>query len=213
VFGDLFALPISEGVIAEGESDDRPIKLESILSTDFEAFLKYLYPYSPPSKLETSSISNVPRLHRPDPKTCIPALKLATLWEFDAIREKCIQDLSYGQLDIMEKRFLAILYQVPKWLIEVYADLVKQEDIPSPSVLASLGSENVHRIMRLREGAYIDARQEKHIYTGSMCIDYETNYEMEYRALFREPKRSYRRLDDQIRQEFEAELKDATRTS
>ncbi|KAF7968239.1 hypothetical protein HWV62_31571 [Athelia sp. TMB] len=143
VFRDLFSLPLL-GSQAEGSSDDRPIHLESINKDEFRSLLMVIYPENSERK-------------RPDSQDeWLSILKLATMWEFDDIKERAIVESTkeMSQKTPLERIALAVKYNVPRWLLDAYTALVQQDNPLTRNEVDALGHETVYQLLQLREQSY-----------------------------------------------------------
>lgn len=144
--------------------------------------------FDPPVPIET--IFSEPSYA--DQLVWVSALKLATLWEFNGIREGLIWQLSSRKLSISEKILLAMQYKVSNWLLEAYKELVVQPEVPSEDMFIALGYHTVHRIIKLREQSYSEAFQ----MTRS-----KKSWPIE---------RTFVGLEEKIKRDFSVELQDVT---
>ncbi|KAF8833800.1 hypothetical protein BDN67DRAFT_873446, partial [Paxillus ammoniavirescens] len=127
VFRDMFLLPVGDQGEAEGLSDVKPIRLEGVKLNDFEQLLKVLYPWSH-GKQEL-------------PDGCAQwtsALKLASLWDFDGVREKAIEALEALDITPVDKLALAMQYNIEQWMIPAINAIAQR---PEP-----IGVEDVDRL-------------------------------------------------------------------
>ncbi|KAK7024965.1 hypothetical protein R3P38DRAFT_3193884 [Favolaschia claudopus] len=118
-FRDMYALPTNDSSEAEGQSDEKPIKLQRIQSADFEQLLKILYPLDLPRVLSVG----------PDNDSWmtkdgwIAVLKLSTMWRFIDARKLAIRQLQdRAGIDPIERILLARQYDVAPWLRTISRD-------------------------------------------------------------------------------------------
>ncbi|KAK7008257.1 hypothetical protein R3P38DRAFT_3280775 [Favolaschia claudopus] len=146
VFGGMFALPASDSLEAEGQSDENPIALEGIKSSDFEQLLKILYP------LDFSRALSVGIDNWMNKDGWIAVLKLSTLWRFLDERKLAIQQLqNRADLDPVERILLARQYDVAPWLREGYLALTQRSQMISQDEAAKIGWETTVHLFQLRE--------------------------------------------------------------
>jgi len=138
VFATIFTLPPGENEV-EG-TEDKPFMLHGISEVDFESLLKLMYP--PP-------FTNV-NLTQQD---WISALKLSTLWEFNNIRERAIQELLKEEMKMgtFEKIECGKSYQAKEMLLEGYTELLKRTETITAEEAKRLGWETAAKLLLLRE--------------------------------------------------------------
>ncbi|OBZ75090.1 hypothetical protein A0H81_05020 [Grifola frondosa] len=88
VFRNMFELPVPEGSVVDGSSDEHPLRLEGVSSADFRYFLKVLFPL--PSTAPTHAVTTGGG--RQD--EWIAVLKLSTMWICDNVKKVAIEMLS-----------------------------------------------------------------------------------------------------------------------
>ncbi|KAJ7464562.1 hypothetical protein FB451DRAFT_1042344, partial [Mycena latifolia] len=134
ILGNTFLLPTAGKI--EGTTDENPIKLEGISSTDFQRLLGVLYPL-------TNPLSSLPADY------WISVLKLATMWRLSAARELAIKTLDEHNIDPMELIILARTYHVSSWLRSGYLFLARNGISLADARI--IGSDTAFKISHLRE--------------------------------------------------------------
>ncbi|EIM90897.1 uncharacterized protein STEHIDRAFT_118117 [Stereum hirsutum FP-91666 SS1] len=117
-FTALFSLPDGGTSQVEGRTDDDPIRLPSQISARaFRAFMNMLYPELKQSNMELETAD------------LILALELATMWEFDHIRDQAITELGPEPLAPLEQLLLGRRLRVAKWIRNAYERLCTQKEL------------------------------------------------------------------------------------
>jgi len=141
VFATGFMLPSPPGEQPEGSSEEKPIKLEMVEKKDFEAFLRILHPLTIP--VQYNEISG---------EDWRSVLKLSDMWNFDAIRELAIRELSTSdKLDPVSQILLGIKYNVGQWVIDGCTIFMTRLRGPKAEEAKLLGEEITTIIWNLRE--------------------------------------------------------------
>jgi len=143
LFDGMFTLPTTEQ--QEGYSDQNPIKLESIKKVDFQRLLTAIFP-------ELSSCAQGPVVMGCEGWTSV--LKLSTLWEFKQMRQEAVNKLSQSPMKPIDKVVLARTYEVEKWLVEGYAELVRRDGGISSEERQTLGLETTLKLYEMREDTF-----------------------------------------------------------
>ncbi|KIJ12540.1 hypothetical protein PAXINDRAFT_136955 [Paxillus involutus ATCC 200175] len=144
VFRDMFLLPVGDQGEAEGLSDAKPIRLEGVKLDDFEQLLKVLYPGSH-GKQEL-------------PDGCAQwtsVLKLASLWDFDGVREKAIEALEALDITPVDKVALAMQYNIEKWMIPAINAMAQRPEPIGVEDVDRLGLDAALKIARIREQVFL----------------------------------------------------------
>ena len=91
-----------------------------------------------------------------------PVVKLARMWECDAIHKYAIRNMPYEQVGKTpaEKVGLAVLYDIQPWLLPGVNELAQRKESLGNDDLALLGPELVLKVAAVRESLSIS-------YTGS----------------------------------------------
>jgi hypothetical protein len=84
----------------------------------------------------------------------ISVLKLSNMWGIAELRQEAVEELSKISLTSLEKVLLAREYKVEKWLVDGYAEFIKQGAILSDEEKKTLESHATIRIYELREDTY-----------------------------------------------------------
>ncbi|KAF7976423.1 hypothetical protein HWV62_6839 [Athelia sp. TMB] len=191
-FATMFSLPQTSDneSVLEGSNDQTPLLLDGIASSDFQAFLKALYPPG----ITLASLTTL------TDDGWESVLKLSTMWDFPEIRGHAIHHLR-KQVDCIKAVQLATRYAVSEWLpIALHELLIRQRTIDRTESL-QLGIY-ANGILRIREKLLIARLSETrapviHV-PGAGTQELKDNpFE---NALFDHVKA--------IREEFEDELKD-----
>ncbi|KAL0570863.1 hypothetical protein V5O48_011088 [Marasmius crinis-equi] len=109
-FKDMFSLPQSPSdSFFEGKSEEKPIVLEQISKVDFEAFLSVLYPRYPKTVFQGEYIT----------KTWLSVLRLASMWNFLALRKLAIYRLSLkADFSTFDRILVAREFGVPQFFLD-----------------------------------------------------------------------------------------------
>ncbi|KAG8914584.1 hypothetical protein FRC01_004001 [Tulasnella sp. 417] len=133
----------SEG---EGKSDEHPICLGGISAFEMESFLKVI---------DSPFIYGDPQLAFSE---WAAALHLATMWNFDEIRERVIaqMDKTISTANIFERIDVSLKCGVEKWLHPAYEALCTRTETLSDSEAEHLGLRRAAAIWRIRERLLVD---------------------------------------------------------
>ncbi|PIL23505.1 hypothetical protein GSI_14817 [Ganoderma sinense ZZ0214-1] len=146
VFRNMFAMPPTRGV-AEGQSDDLPLVLESILADEFRSLLRVMF-----WPLYGSSVEEMlaPPLEL-DEWTHV--LKLTTLWGFDRLRQASIDALRQllEREDPVRWVALARKYEVREWLLPSLHALARREKALQVHEAEQLGISTAMKMAEVRE--------------------------------------------------------------
>jgi len=138
IFATIFTLPHGENDV-EG-TDDKPFVLHGITEFDFQSLLKVMFPIS----ITEYDLTQ---------QEWISVLKLSTMWEFIDIREVAMKQLSTDRMEMTT--FVKIecgrTYEVKKWLLDGYVELVKRGKAITDEEAQLLGWSTTARLLRLRE--------------------------------------------------------------
>ncbi|KAH9885108.1 hypothetical protein C8Q73DRAFT_660364 [Cubamyces lactineus] len=138
-FSSAFTLPPPDhpdGI--EGSCDTNPIELGGIIADEFRSLLRVLFP-------GTSDISRTMSKDQ-----WISALKLATMWDFENVRQKAIAELFKLVPQHGERVRLARVYDIPGWIEPALKELVQQDSL-SASDLEALGWATAAKLIQIRE--------------------------------------------------------------
>lgn len=84
----------------------------------------------------------------------ILALELATMWEFDHIRDQAITELGPEPLAPLEQLLLGRRLRVAKWIRNAYERLCTQKELPPKDVGEKIGWHAYGQVAKLRERVY-----------------------------------------------------------
>ncbi|CAA7268658.1 unnamed protein product [Cyclocybe aegerita] len=139
VFPAMFNLPAPHATTNEGTCDSHPIVLEGVSKAYFEGFLLVMYPFQ-----RTAATF----------EEWVGALDLATMWNFDEIRQKAIAALSpqIRERDAVENVLLAKKYGVRDWLRDSIIRLVEDKGLKLESLRqpVALDWEMISRIFAVQ---------------------------------------------------------------
>ncbi|KAF8603080.1 hypothetical protein BDV93DRAFT_494048 [Ceratobasidium sp. AG-I] len=140
-FSDMFSLSdkgAKDPATTEG-SESHPIKLSGVSASDFENLLTVLYAYhfsedKPPSEATL----------------LVPALRLANMWNFSALRAYLIP-LTAAVLNDVDKIVYAREFGVSEWLGPAHIALCQRPNPPDIEESNKLGLQSLMVIYNLRE--------------------------------------------------------------
>lgn len=132
---------VHTGSEGEGKSDELPIYLSGISAFEMESFLR---------AIDSPFIYGDPRLTF---SQWASALHLATMWNFDEIRERVISqmDKMISTADVFERIDASLKCRVEKWLHPAYETLCTRSETLSDSEAERLGFRRAAAIWRIRE--------------------------------------------------------------
>ncbi|RPD55388.1 hypothetical protein L226DRAFT_538229 [Lentinus tigrinus ALCF2SS1-7] len=135
-FKDTFSLP--SPFEEEGLTDDKPIFLGGILEEEFRALLWVMLrpAYGANRVLTTGQWTHV--------------LKLSTMWHFDSIREKAIEELTRLVRGPVQRIGIARKYHISPWIEPALVSLA-QADTISVTDLEQLGWDTAAKLFQVRE--------------------------------------------------------------
>ncbi|KAK7679655.1 hypothetical protein QCA50_017367 [Cerrena zonata] len=143
-FRDMFSVPQSDAVPAEGSSKDLPIRLDQIERVDFVPFLKILFPLRQAHGLRRAS-------------EWISVLKLASLWMCDGVREEAIAVLKeHYAKDHIRSLEISMKFDVKEWMLSSLGSLAIREEPIEAADAEVVGIECALRICKLREKGMTD---------------------------------------------------------
>jgi hypothetical protein len=141
VFRDMRAIPSGPNTPKDGTNDNRPIRLDGIRKDDFRQLLRILYPsFSHPRQLDNLTVTQ-----------WVSVLKLATMWSFSGVRASAVDALTAMTIEPVEKVRLAVLYDVPQWLLPAFVELARRPKPPTLAEARILGLETVTKLAEVRE--------------------------------------------------------------
>ncbi|KAG8928402.1 hypothetical protein FRC00_001762 [Tulasnella sp. 408] len=129
------------GLELEGRNNEHPITLGEISAFDMTSFLDV----TESRRLDGDS--------EPTFSQWIAALHLATMWSFDNIREKIIEQVeqTISTADPIDRIEASLKCRVEKWLHPAYVILCKRESVLSDAEAERLGLRRSMAIWRVRE--------------------------------------------------------------
>jgi hypothetical protein len=147
----------------EGTVESAPIRLDGYYASDFRCLLKVLLPLYVDHHRRYMSI-RVSRSHHSQyrdkvdlsPEEWKSVLKLASAWEFSALRDAAIEQLSkVKELDLIEKLIIAVRFHIDAWTLDTLNALAKRETPLSLSeverLLPVVGLGYIVKIAQVRE--------------------------------------------------------------
>ncbi|TBU26986.1 hypothetical protein BD309DRAFT_1021809 [Dichomitus squalens] len=144
VFRDMFTIPPGDN-IAEGQSDEHPLMLESIQAEEFESLLQVMFrPHHAPTAEEAKELSRDGWVH---------VLKLTTMWGFEKLRRIAIDSLTplLQKEDPVGWITLARTYEVYEWLLPALHALARRTKVLQPEEVEPLGIITVVKMAEVRE--------------------------------------------------------------
>lgn len=152
----MFLMPSPRAAPHDGTDDEHPLRLDGVKASDFRELLRTLFPRSvvvhfPLNRRSSGFVrphtSTAPRSI--DQWTAV--LRLATMWEFQSVREEAIKAIGLFPLDAVDKLVLARDHEIAEWRLSSLLDLVEREEPMSMREFERLGAEMVLKIGRVRE--------------------------------------------------------------
>ncbi|KAF9478099.1 hypothetical protein BDN70DRAFT_895954 [Pholiota conissans] len=138
VFSAMFTLPHPERDTAEGEMDEKPVKLTGFTPTDFERFLTLLYP------------KDFTKTELTGTEAWISVLKIATQFEFASLRALAITRIRNFLVNAPERIAVAKQYGIDNWLVQAYTDLCTRDEPLTLEEGRKVGLEDVIDLYRVR---------------------------------------------------------------
>jgi len=137
VFRDLFRVPTPPNQPVEGKTEENPIRLEGVLSTDFERFLTVLYP-----RIGHDDLS--------EPDEWASVLCVADMYAFDDVRRLAIWRLEF-LASPLDKLVIGHRYGIRDFVLVGYRDLCEREQPLRSTELERLDLEDVFLLTAKRE--------------------------------------------------------------
>ncbi|CAE6445269.1 unnamed protein product [Rhizoctonia solani] len=137
-FSDMFKLP-NETAASLGEGTERPIVLQGIAVSDFEALLEVLYAsYYSADQSEPSST------------LIIPAFRLAKMWNFTDLcaHLKPIAETMFSEVD---KIVFAREFEFDQWIVPAHIKLCQRDSPLNSEEAVKVGLSSLLFISRIRE--------------------------------------------------------------
>ncbi|KAH7338078.1 hypothetical protein B0J17DRAFT_628633 [Rhizoctonia solani] len=136
-FSDMFSVTSAPGELAEGATPERPIVLNGVSASDFEALLTVLYAYA---RIQ-------PEL---TPSLLVSAFRLAHMWNFPDLRAYLLLRAA-EILDDIGKIEFANEFNIKEWLLPAYMNLCRRSKSPTIDEATRLGVHGLLVGFRLRE--------------------------------------------------------------
>ncbi|KAF8141149.1 hypothetical protein EV363DRAFT_1307235 [Boletus edulis] len=142
----MFSLPVAGE--AEGSCDSNPIRLEGITKTEFKRFLQVLLLGAFEETTASDSVFDM----------WFPVVKLARMWEFDAIHKRAVQNMPYERISrpSVEKVGFAVHYDIQPWFLPAVNELARRKEPLGNDDLAVLGPELALKVAAVRESFAIN---------------------------------------------------------
>ncbi|TFK74669.1 hypothetical protein BDN72DRAFT_759432 [Pluteus cervinus] len=131
--------PPARSRIRDGDSDERPLRLDQVKKADFRALLSIIYP----------SFQTLPTAFTTD--QWISILELSTMWAFDKIRKLSIENLEPKVLDPIQQLTLAQEHAIKSWTLPAVMKLVKRDEAIRLEEGMKIGIETTLKIASIRE--------------------------------------------------------------
>jgi len=154
VFETMFKLPQNPDVIADGLSNNQPLRLEGVKSDDFRQLLRVMFP------------SGIDRHETLTTEQWVSVLALSTQWDMTAIRSEAIKKVREGLASESDKSLLphkllnlGQTHRVDEWVKAAIAFFVKRQEPMGPNDAKIIGIDNAFKIASLRECCIIDIYQ------------------------------------------------------
>ncbi|TDL14620.1 hypothetical protein BD410DRAFT_757102 [Rickenella mellea] len=144
LFKVMFLLPPPSSNLGneEGGSVSNPIRLDGIKRAEFESFLRVLFPLDP---LILRSHADMTKYD------WLSALKLATMWEFDSVRQVAINYLNQLPLGDIERVVILNDFDINEWKVAAYTELVTRSESLSAEDADALGLQLTAKFSAARE--------------------------------------------------------------
>jgi len=146
VFETMFKLPQSPDVVADGFSNDQPLRLEGVKSDDFRQLLRVMYP-SGIDKKEFLTLEQ-----------WISVLTLSTQWDMTTIRAEAIANVGAAITSDSDDLYslhkllnLGQAHHIDEWVSTAIVFFVQRKEPMGPSDAETIGVENAFKIASLRE--------------------------------------------------------------
>ncbi|KAF7795711.1 hypothetical protein EIP86_006876 [Pleurotus ostreatoroseus] len=140
VFREMFCLPSGGDVEVDGCSDEKPLVLLDVTVQEFEALLRFFY----------EGMHNDEPVHV-DHWTDL--LSISTRFAFDRIRTRAIAEIIRSDTDAVSRISLAQKFDIPSWLPEAYADVVRRIEPLTVEEARAVGLGTAVLLMKAREVA------------------------------------------------------------
>ncbi|OCH84254.1 hypothetical protein OBBRIDRAFT_799251 [Obba rivulosa] len=138
IFQTMFSLPVAEGSIPDGSSDEHPLILQGISKDDFVQLLRVMFPHY---DSEDSLTLN----------QWVSVLNLSTMWRFDRLRAIAIRKLSVLLDDPIQRIVLAKTYHVTEWLVPALNALARRAETLQPADVEQIGVDYALKVAAVRE--------------------------------------------------------------
>ncbi|KDQ55087.1 hypothetical protein JAAARDRAFT_195965 [Jaapia argillacea MUCL 33604] len=149
IFNTTFTLPPGNRQ-AEG-SDEHPLRLEGISAVDFQSLLKVMYP------LEIGTLE----LSWDEWRS---ALRLATMFEFDQIRQMALEKMPTYEMDPVEVILTAREFSLESWILPAYRQVVRRNEFLTLEDAQRLGWDTAVGLLQVRASLFsgIPAKEDGH---------------------------------------------------
>ncbi|KAI6137432.1 hypothetical protein EDD17DRAFT_1517365 [Pisolithus thermaeus] len=141
VFCDMLSLPQGSSVVAEGTSDENPIRIDRTSKDDFEQLLKALL------HRKYGSQPNLP--HGIEQWTSV--LKLSTAWNFERLRQAAINALTESGISTVDRVVLSQRYYIKNWLLPALNELARRPEPITLEEAQRMGIDIALKLASVRE--------------------------------------------------------------
>ncbi|EAU91897.1 hypothetical protein CC1G_04664 [Coprinopsis cinerea okayama7 len=139
-FKGMFQLPVAEGAVADGHSEDQPLLLEGVLAKDFNSLLRVMFP---------SSVGQEETLNAEEWEG---VLKLADMWQMEYFKTRAISKLREILFRDPATRIVhSRKYNIDEWLLPAYEQLVTRSDPITIEEANLIGLETTLKLCAIRE--------------------------------------------------------------
>ncbi|PFH50452.1 hypothetical protein AMATHDRAFT_145051 [Amanita thiersii Skay4041] len=141
IFRDTFSVPITEGAVPDGSSDEHPFSLEGITIREFSLFLRCLYP------LDLSPTSFTLELEE-----WVSVLKLAKLYQIKEIVTLAVERMAPLLAEKPSLQIhLAKQYQITEWMLPGLSKLIQSDRALNEKDVELIGLSDALKAISLRE--------------------------------------------------------------
>ncbi|KAG9121658.1 hypothetical protein FRC07_002306 [Ceratobasidium sp. 392] len=150
-FQEMFVLGQQNGLTAEGQSVDNPIRLDKISVLEFKSFLMALYTHECPECESRPFMRGAPQLVESD--RIIAALRPLDMWDFDHYRD-CLLELAISKsstIDVVGQIALSQQYNIRDRIALLYSRLCQRHEPLTLDEARKLGLEGTALVAQLRE--------------------------------------------------------------
>ncbi|OSD01463.1 hypothetical protein PYCCODRAFT_1468633 [Trametes coccinea BRFM310] len=157
VFEDMFSLPANEAS-AEGDTDDKPIRLEGIQKEEFRSLMRAMFePYYAQPKVGGGNLVPSIAVQELSMEEWIHVLKLTTMWECTALRAIAISKLTSlleennNEGVLVRWLCLAREYGVQQWVFPALHALARRAQAIQLEEVEPLGIATAIKLAEIRE--------------------------------------------------------------